>query len=218
METAEAALLLSLSLVLAARLPAIPTLRRLAAVWGFLSLLWIALPLSFPGVPVFRTGPFIWTEEGLLKACLISLKSSAIALIFMALIATMNFVRLGRSLQRLGCPSRLVRLMLLSFRYVFVLEDEYRRLRRAMTVRAFRPKTDLDSLRAFAWLAGMLLVRASARSERVCQAMKCRGFAGEFHPLDTCPPRHGDRIWAAGFTAAACGLTAVEIGGIPCLG
>ncbi|MCP3952682.1 MAG: cobalt ECF transporter T component CbiQ, partial [Desulfobacterales bacterium] len=43
--------------------------------------------------------------------------------------------------------------------------------------------TNLHTYRTYAYLAGMLFVRASMRAQRVYQAMLCRGFHGRYISL-----------------------------------
>jgi cobalt/nickel transport system permease protein len=50
-------------------------------------------------------------------------------------------------------------------------------------VRGFRNRANLQSYRTIGQVAGTLLVRSHERSERVGQAMGCRGFDGEFRSL-----------------------------------
>jgi cobalt/nickel transport system permease protein len=72
---------------------------------------------------------------------------------------------------------------MITYRYLFVFEQAYQRLIRAARVRGFTPGTNLHSYRTYAYLAGMLLVQAWSRANRVSNAMKCRGFNGKFHTL-----------------------------------
>ena len=53
----------------------------------------------------------------------------------------------------------------------------------ALKIRAFQPRTSLHTYRTYAYLVGMLLVRSYDRSERVRNAMVCRGFKGRFYDL-----------------------------------
>ena len=85
------------------------------------------------------------------------------------------FQSIGRSV-----PQKLVQLFLFTVRYISVFEREYDQLQRAMTIRAFEPRLNLHTLHSYGNLVGMLLVGALDRSERVNQAMKCRGFSGRF--------------------------------------
>ncbi len=209
-ETLWAALFFALILIFIARLDLRIAFKQLAAMWIFLLFLWAALPLTFGTDALYHIGPLPVTRSGLLMAGRISLKSSAILMIFMALVATMTFVTLGHTLSRLRVPRKLVSLLLLTYRYIFVIEQEYQRLLRAARLRGFCPGTNLHTYRTYAWLAGMLFVRASARAERVWQAMKCRGFRGEFYCLREYTVSGQDWIWAGVMTGGFAGLLALE--------
>ena len=205
-----AALLFSALLAAAARLPIKPLLKRLGAAGGFLLLLWLVLPWSYPGDPLMRVGPLVVSREGVWMCLRITCKTSAILIGFTALVASMHLATLGHTLSRLGMPNKLVHLLLLAYRYIFVIRIEYQRLLRAAKLRNFRPATTMHTYRTYAYLLGMLFVRASERSARVHQAMKCRGFDGRFHSLD----RFGATAWnpalAAAVIAASAGLILIN--------
>jgi cobalt/nickel transport system permease protein len=80
-------------------------------------------------------------------------------------------------------PEKIVHLLLMTYRYVFVIEQEYLRLLRAAKIRGFQPGTNRSTYRTYSNIIGMLFVRAAARAERVHQAMLCRGFKGKFYSL-----------------------------------
>lgn len=155
--------------------------RRLAAADLFIVALWLVLPFTVAGTTVAQLGPLSATHEGVVLAAVITLKCNAILMVCMALLATMPLVQLGHALVHLHVPTKLVRVLLLCLRYFSVLEGEYSRLRLAMKVRGFRPRTSRHTYRTLAWLVGMLLVRSLDRAERVYAAMKCRGYRGEFY-------------------------------------
>ncbi len=205
-----AGLFFSLILLCMARLNLKAVLARVAVMWGFLLLLWILLPLTFEGEAVYRVWQLTLTREGILLSARISLKSNAILVIFISLVTTMNFTTLGYALNSFRIPEKLVHLLLLTYRYIFVIEQEYRRLLRAANIRNFRPKTNLHTYRTYAYLAGMLFVRASARAERVYQAMRCRGFRGKFYCLREFSISRADRIWAGFMSAGIIGLILLE--------
>jgi cobalt/nickel transport system permease protein len=117
---------------------------------------------------------------------------------------------LGHALNRLHVPDRIVHLFLLTYRYIFVLEGEYRRLRRAARIRGFQPQNNMHTYKTFAYLVGMLLVRAVARADRVHQAMLCRGFAGKFHSLQEFSFSKIDWIWSAFMVGTMVGLGILE--------
>jgi cobalt/nickel transport system permease protein len=154
------------------------------------------------------------TREGILISARITLKSNAILLAFIALIASTPIATLGHALNRLHIPGKIVHLLLLTYRYVFVIEQEYQRLVRATKIRGFRPKSNMHTYRTYAYLIGMLFVRASERAERVRQAMLCRGFKGKFYSLREFSFSRQDFIWSAFMGIAVIGLSIVEWGAL----
>jgi cobalt/nickel transport system permease protein len=187
------ALGLSLAIALVARLNIKQVARNLMAPTLFLLLLWGVLPWSQKGDVLTAIGPLDVTRPGVFLCAQISLKTVALMVAFMSLVATMTVDTLGHTLSRLRLPDKMVHMLLITYRYLFVLEQEYQRLIRAMKIRNFQPKTNLHSYRTYAYLVGMLFVRASERARRVHSAMICRGFNGKFISLRSFPrhPRNG---------------------------
>ena len=107
----------------------------------------------------------------------------AILLALIALIATMTFSTLGYALSRMPIPDKFVHLLLMTYRYIFVIEQEYQRLIRAVQIRGFRPRTNMHTYKTYAYIIGMLFVRSSLRADRVYKAMLCRGFKNKFYCL-----------------------------------
>ncbi len=178
-----AALMLSAILVLIAQINIKDVSKRLIAVNTLILLLWLILPFTFQGEVLTRIGSFVIYRPGVILAAQITLKSNAILLAFIALMATMPFATLGHALHRLRVPDKIVHLLLMTYRYIFVIEHEFQRLIRAAKIRGFRPGTNVNTYRTFAYVIGMLFVRSAARADRVHQAMLCRGFKGRFYSL-----------------------------------
>lgn len=178
--TLAPALGLAFGLVLWARLGPGPLLRRLLLVNGFVALLWLFLPFNYPGQPAFSIGPLTASREGLEFALALTLRTNAIVLATIALMGTTPVFDLVHALQHLHLPVKLVHLAFFCYRYIEVIQREYLRLRSAMRIRCFRPRTSLHTYTSYAYLVGMLLVRSYERSQRVYQAMLCRGFKGSF--------------------------------------
>jgi cobalt/nickel transport system permease protein len=184
--------------------------RRLSVVTGFLLLLWLLLPLTYEGPLFWGLGPFQLYWPGILLSAQITLKSLAIVTVFTALVATMPVNTLGQSLGRLRVPAKLVYLLLMCYRYTFVIEQEYHRLRAAMKIRGFKPRTNLHTYRSYAYLVGMLFVRAATRADRVHQAMRCRGFDGRFHALATFPAHPANHWFALAAASVMIALLGLE--------
>jgi cobalt/nickel transport system permease protein len=123
------------------------------------------------------------TDAGLWAAATLALKTVAIVTLALTLLATAPFHVTLAAADKLGVPKLLVHLTQLTYRYVFVLLDEFHRLRIALRVRGFRNAMNLHAYRTVGQVTGTLLVRGSDRAERVAHAMRCRGFDGRLHSL-----------------------------------
>ncbi|BBF92007.1 cobalt ECF transporter T component CbiQ [Blastochloris tepida] len=207
------ALACSLAALLLARLPVARTVRQVAAMDTFIIVMIAMLPFTVPGEAAFELFGLVASWDGLAKAAAIALKANAVVLMAMALLSTLEPVTLARALHGLGVPERLVHLVLFTVRYVDVLDQEYQRLRTAMRARGFRPANSRHTYVSFGYLIGMMLVRALERSERILQAMKCRGFSGRL-PLDAhWAPGRGDVAFGVMFAALILGLMVLEAQG-----
>ena len=176
-------LVISFTLLILARLPIKTVLLRLLFANMFIFLLWIFIPFSLKGEPLVHLGPLIISKEGLLYCFLLTIKSNAIIIILITLTATMPVFTMGRAMSSLGVPAKIVNLFIFSYRYIHAILLEYKRLKEAMEIRGFRPKTNMHTYRSYAYLVGMLIVKSHDRAERVHSAMICRGFQGRFFDL-----------------------------------
>ena len=98
----------------------------------------------------------------------------------------------------------------MTYRYIFVIEEEYLRLMRAAKIRGFRPGTNANTYRTYSYVIGMLFVRAAARAERVHQAMRCRGFNGKFYSLQEFQTNATSWVFAMMMTTIMVGLALME--------
>jgi cobalt/nickel transport system permease protein len=176
----------------------------------FTAFLWVFVPLSAPGQALFHLGPLAYTREGAALALLLTLKINAAFLAVTALVASIAPPELGCALQALGLPEKLCHLLLMTHRYLFVIQREYQRLFTAARARGFVPRTSGHTYRTFAWLLGMLLVKSWDRAERVHQAMLCRGFTGRFYCLTDLRCRAADVLFVAASLASAAAMVLAE--------
>ena len=211
-QTLLAALALSFLFIGIARLSLPGVLKRVGVVLGFIVLIWLVLPLTFEGDTLFHIGPLKVMRPGVVLSAQITLKSITILLVFIASIATMTVTTLGHALNTLRLPDKLVFLLLITYRYFFVIEQEYHRLLTAVKMRGFKSQTNMHTYKTFAYLIGMLFVRASDRAERVHQAMKCRGFNGKFHSLRTFPPHRRNAVFSSIMCVIILSLLVLEWG------
>jgi len=174
------ALMISLFMVAVSRVSLKNLLARLMVVNVFILVLWIFLPFSFPGEAVFYIGSLSATHEGFLYVLSITLKANAIVLATIAILGTSEVFSLAHALVHLSLPEKLVYLFFFFYRYISVLHEEYTRLRHAMLIRCFSPKTNMHTYKTYAYLVGMLIVKSYDRSQKIYNAMLCRGYTGRF--------------------------------------
>lgn len=160
------------------------TLRRVIAMDLFMLMLIIVLPFTTPGDAIFTIWGMSASWQGLAHALLITIKANAVLLVLFSLVATMSASTLGHALAHLKVPDKLVHLMLFMVRYLDVISQEYKKMRRAMQARAFVLKCNRHTWKSIGYLFGMLLIRSVERAERISDAMKCRGFCGRYYLND----------------------------------
>lgn len=196
-----------------ARAPLRALWRRLAAVNVFILFLWLVTPWTTPGTVVWQWHFVEVSREGLYLSLLVTLKSNAIACVFLALVASLPAAALGHALERLGCPDKLVFLFLFTGRYIHLLAGEWQDLMTAARLRGFRPRTSLHTYRTVASLLGLLLVRSHDRALRTREAMLLRGFSGRFHTLDSFSLGPADLLFVLGVAPCLACILWTEAGG-----
>lgn len=170
-------------------------IKRCLPLFGFGVILVLILPWTVPGTPL-GGGILAQTSwEGLVQALSIVLRAAIVILASLGLIGTLEIPVLGHVLAHFRVPPKLVSVFLFAVRYLQVLQDEYHRLRTAMITRGFRPGMNRHTYRTYGYLIGMLLVRSLTRSERILEAMRCRGFRGRFYLLDHFHFTHWDLLF-----------------------
>lgn len=188
--------------------------RRALAVNAFVAFLWLFLPWRLSLGPGWSEFTVQYSPAGLALAGLITLKANAIFLAVVALLGSSHINDIFHALAHLRLPAKLVTLFVLFYRYLHVMRREYLRLRQAMAVRCFTPGSNLRTYRSYAQLVGVLVVRSLDRSERVYQAMLCRGFAGTFWLLDHFVWRRADTVFCVLGGAVILALGLAQWGGI----
>lgn len=112
-----------------------------------------------------------------------ALRIVSVGLLALILLRTDPLAQIMAAAHRLYFPKLLVLLIQLAYRYSQVIAGEVRRLRIALRSRGFRLKTNWLTYRTMSYAIGSVLVRSHDRAERVSEAMRCRGFSGDYHSL-----------------------------------
>ncbi len=177
-------LLISLMLIIIARINYREILKRIMIIDKFLLLLWLILPLTYPGEQFFRIGSLKLSYQGIIFTLLLSIKANGIMFIIISLLATSSIFDIVHALLHLRIPKKTVFLFFLIYRYAWVLFDEYEKIMRAVKARGFTLRNSLHTYKTIAYIVGCLLVKSYNRAENLYRAMVSRGFRGEFWLLD----------------------------------
>jgi len=191
------AFVFALILVMIARLPGRWFRPRIGTVALALSPFLLIVPLT--------------NENGWIPATTLFLRGLAVTSIALVLLGTAPLVVTLHAAQRLRVPGLFVQLTLLSYRYVFLLAEEFGRIRIALRVRGFRNRANRHSYRTIGQVTGTLLVRGNDRADRVNHAMRCRGFDGRFRCLHTFRTTISDAMWSFGVLVIVTGLFIADL-------
>jgi cobalt/nickel transport system permease protein len=207
---AVAASLLAFLLVFLSGFPWSWYARRMATFALFLVPFVLWLPWLVPGNG-WDIGGVHLSWGGLELAALVFVKALTIVTLMLVLWMTAPLDSTLKAAHALRVPGLMVQLVVLTYRYVFLLGEELTRLRVALRVRGYRNRPSPHSYRTVGHVTAALLIRSYERAERVGHAMRCRGFDGRFRSLNEFHARPAD---VAGFCAvmlAAAGLLAWDM-------
>jgi cobalt/nickel transport system permease protein len=175
----------ALVVVTGSGMPARRVIRRLVAPWYF-ALVAFAVQLFLSGhTPLFQVGPLLATEEGLARGTLLASKVIGGGAIVLALSVSTPLTELLAAAAWLRVPPVLIEIAALLYRYLFLLAEEAERIREAQTTRLGYAGWR-RALSSHAAMAGLVLLNAYGRAERVYEAMLLRGYAGAM-PLEASP-------------------------------
>lgn len=109
-------------------------------------------------------------------------------------------------LEKIHCPGLLIELMLLIYRYIFILSDTAAAIRTAQNCR-LGYKDYRTSLRSFGELCAVIFVRALKRSNDLYTAMEARGYDGKIRVLhEKRPVRRKEVVALVGFELILAGV------------
>jgi cobalt/nickel transport system permease protein len=194
---ASVALAGSLLLAWLGQLPRRWFLSRLVLVLLFVAPFALTLPLLFPGDS--------WWP-GVRLGLLLVLKAMTLLALALVLFTSSPLADTLKAAHALRVPGLLVQLFGLTYRYAFLIAGELGRLRVALRARGYRNRPTRHSYRTIGHVAGTLLVRSHERGERVAQAMRCRGFEGQYRSLADFHTRVSDVVFFLLLVAGAVAL------------
>jgi cobalt/nickel transport system permease protein len=122
-------------------------------------------------------------HEGLLVLCRVF--GCSVSLFFIALTTPMT--DLFNGMKRIGIPIELIDLMMIIYRYIFILIDQAVEIWHAQVMRLGYSRP-MESIRSFSMLCGMLFISTWNAGEDLIHAMDCRCYDGIIPSLDQAEP------------------------------
>jgi cobalt/nickel transport system permease protein len=174
---------------------------RLIPVNVFCLLLWLTIPLNS------------WVNSGtvdlvspVMAALRYTLRINAAALVYMLFIVPLGIGGLANVLMKWGVPKKLAALLILTYRYIFLLYGRLSVSLLSMGLR--RPKQNTLSLwRSYTAVFASSLGAALFRSQKIETAMRERGFDGVFPVSAVFAWKVRDTVWLVLFLSLALLLT-----------
>ena len=142
----------------------------------------------------------------LLNAEMMFVRVSASVLALILLTTTTPFFEMMAAFRWFRMPKILTNLILFTYRFIFVLQDEAARMKMARKARGFTGGRHLFERQAFRTLSsgiGMVFVRSSQRGSDMFDALLMRGYDGEVRTLRR-PKVHGRDAFLALAFGLAC--------------
>jgi cobalt/nickel transport system permease protein len=197
----------------------------LAAGFGFSFLLLSGLPSL---ILLRRLGPVLAVAivaslsvgffRGIEAFEILFLRIVAATSLLLAMVLSTPSLKMAQALRRLGMPKVMSNVLLLTYRYIFVFEDESNRMKHARQARGFAARGNLFSreiLRTISYTAGMILIRAHRRSRALYHAMLSRHYSGELPLEEERRVTAWDVILLATVLVVSTGLFAATLGLVP---
>lgn len=174
------------------KIPLSFVLSRMKLVFIFVIPFFVIIPFTIigTGVEIASFGGITLSYRGIeyVKfAALIVLKALTAVMLIFPMIGTSRMDITIKALEGLHLPNKLVQMFAFTYRYIFVLDDEFTRMDRSLTSRGFKRRGNLYTLITTSKAIAMLFVKSYERADRVFYAMRSKGYSGtvatlhEFH-------------------------------------
>lgn len=170
----------------------------------------ITLPL------IFASSASVLILTGVWNGLAMFMRTSSCIIPLLVLVNGTDSFSLFGGLRGLGVPAVFTTLLMLTHRFVLLIGSELSRMKIARRARGFRggrSLLDRYGLSVLSNTAGMTLVRADGRAERIFEGMKARGFRGVALPSLPTRPNPLDFVFAGLIVSSALALALFQIGG-----
>lgn len=157
-------ILLTLALTCASRVPAGFIIKRASRILPFIIIISVSA--------LFRKGGLV-----LFLNCLV--KSMLAMFLVLLVSSTARFNELLGAFRQLKVPGLFISLLSFMYRYLFLLEDEVLKKKRAYESRNINNRNNLRKARVLSNILGIIFIHTYERAERVYLAMCARGYDGK---------------------------------------
>jgi cobalt/nickel transport system permease protein len=197
------------ALIAMSRLPVAHVLERCLVILPFALMTALFIPF-LKGTDViwsFNAGPLqiMLTREGMETFAFIAVKSFLSILCIVLLTASTRFPELLKALERLRCPNLIIMILSFMYRYLFVVQDEFMKMRIAKEARSAGRSRRMD-WKALAGMVGVLFVRSYERAEAVYLAMCSRGYNGRIIVSHDFCMKRADAVFATLMVISLVGI------------
>lgn len=136
---------------------------------------------------LFSGFSLVITSEGVIQSLLILSRVFGCSIALFFLVLTTPMTDLFQGMKRCKIPGDIIDLMMITYRYIFIIYNQAIDLYRAQVMRLGynRPR---EALNSFSMLAGMLFITSWNSGEDLMKAMDCRCYDGIIPSLDQADP------------------------------
>jgi cobalt/nickel transport system permease protein len=174
-------------LILLSKIPLGHILKRSFSIIPFVLVVAVFIPFLKEGEPVLEIPVsgrhLVVTYEGLILLWNILIKAYLSALCIILMMSSMRFVQLLKALEEMKLPKIIVMIFSFMYRYIFVLQDELEKMKRAKESRSIGNKKWFQ-IRVFSNMLGVLFIKSYEKGESVYLAMCSRGFDGTIRTFE----------------------------------
>lgn len=161
-----------------AKLPKEFVMHRLKVVFLFLFPLLIIMPLTVDGQAIVQYHSIKVTLEGFQYSSLVIIRALSAVTLVLIMLGTTRFDITIKALYMLRVPGMLIQMLMFTYRYIFVIMDEFQRMWEAMGSKGFKLKANIYGLSLLGNIIGMLIIKSYDRAQRVYQSMISKGYTG----------------------------------------
>lgn len=151
-----------------------------------------------------------WSVSGgMISMCTFILKGGFAVIASYLLIATTSMEELCYAFSRLHVPDTLITQFMLTYRYVFLLLQEAKRMTQAYALRA--PGQRGIHYKNWGSMVGQLLLRSMDRAEIIYQSMCLRGYGKQSYSAINCSWTYKDVLYLLGWSSVLLLLRFVPV-------